>query len=309
MRTGFRAEGLSAGGELELKMNVECVCNNICLLGEGPVWDVSRQRLYWTDILRRQLWEYCPADGLAQLYWHGDMMVGGLALARDGKMVLCSDRGVYKQADDGSLTKLFHIPFRAGEKFNDITTDPAGRIFAGTLKDDLKDGVLYRLEKGKEITPVLTGIGISNGMTFSMDEKTFFHTDSKAMTIMRYDYNRRSGAISSADLFFQSNEIMGLPDGITIDTEDNLWVAFWGGSCIRQINPHGKIIREVEIPAKQVSSVVFGGRDLRDIYITSACEDGADLERGLDAKGVFLGGFTYRYHSNATGRPEWPADL
>lgn len=236
-------------------------------------------------------------------------MIGGFAMARAGKMVFCSDKGIYKQTDDGSLRKLFDIPFRPGEKFNDITTDPAGRIFAGTLKGDLKGGVLYRLEKGKEPMPVITGIGISNGMTFSMDEKTFFHTDSKTMTITRYDYDRNSGAISSAALFFQSDESLGLPDGITIDTKNNLWVAFWGGSCIRQINPRGKIIKVVKIPAKQVSSLIFGGKDLRDIYITSACEGGADLEKGLDEKNLYLGGATYKYHSNAQGRPEWPADF
>lgn len=236
-------------------------------------------------------------------------MIGGFALTRDGKMVFCSDKGVYKQTGAGSLQKIFDIPFRPGEKFNDITTDPAGRIFAGTLKDDLKDGVLYRLEKGKEPAPVITGIGISNGMTFGMDEKSFFHTDSKAMTITRYDYDKKSGAISSPAIFFQSDKRLGLPDGITIDTQDNLWAAFWGGSCVRQINPLGKIIKKVQIPAKQVSSLIFGGRDLRDLYITSACEGGADLEKGLDAKGLFLGGPTYRYHSAAQGRTEWLADF
>ena len=142
-----------------------------------------------------------------------------------------------------------------------------------------------------------------------MDEKTFFHTDSKAMTITRYDYDRDSGAISSAAVFFKSDEKLGLPDGMTIDTNDNLWVAFWGGACIRQINPRGKIVKEVEMPAKQVSSVIFGGNDLRDIYITSASQGGADMEKGLDSKGLFLGGPTYKYHSTARGRPEWMADF
>ena len=290
-------------------MNVKCVCRNICHLGECPVWDARRQKLLWTDILKKQLWEYCPATDEARLYWQGAMMVGGFAFARDGRLVLCSDKGVYKQADDGAMRKLFDIPFRPGERFNDITTDPAGRIFAGSLHADLTGGVLYRLEKGRPIAPVMAGLGISNGMTFSMDAKTFFHTDSKTMRITRYDYDRDSGALSSAALFFQSDQRLGLPDGITIDTDDNLWVAFWGGACIRQINPCGKIINEVQVPARQVSSVVFGGKDLRDIFITTAAEGGADLEKGLDAKGLFLGGATYQYHAGAQGRPEWPADF
>ena len=236
-------------------------------------------------------------------------MIGGFALTRDGGMVFCADQGVFKRAADGALRKLFDIPFRPGERFNDVTTDPAGRIFAGSLKRDRRDGALYRLENAKAPMPVIAGIGISNGMTFSMDERTFFHTDSRAMTITRYDYDVNSGALSAPQVFFQSDRTLGLPDGITIDTGDNLWAAFWGGACIRQINPRGRIIREVKMPAKNISSLVFGGRDFRDIYITSACEGGADMKKGLDADGNFLGGPTYRYRSSAQGRLEWPANF
>ena len=293
----------------DLDMKIECICDNICHLGECPVWDAGRRRLLWTDILRKQLWEYLPAQRVARRAWQGERMVGGLAVTRDGQLVLCTDRGVSKQAADGSLHPLFDVPFRPSEKFNDITTDPAGRIFAGTAKSDLTDGVLYRLEQGKAPTPVLRGLGISNGMTFSLDEKSFFHTDSKTMTITRYAYDRATGAITAPQPFFQSTERLGLPDGITLDTHDNLWVAFWGGSCVRQINPRGQIIQEIALPAKQVSSVMFGGDELRDLYITSACEDGVDLEKGLDANGVFLGGPTYRCRPDAQGRPEWLADF
>lgn len=290
-------------------MTIECICPHICHLGEGPLWDVARRKLYWADILRRQLWEYAPEQPTAGLFWQGDMMVGGFALTRAGGMVLCADQGVFKYAAGSAPVKLLELPFRPGERFNDITTDPAGRIFAGTLKSDRRDGVLYRLERAQPPVPVITGIGISNGMAFSMDEKTFFHTDSLAGTITRYDYHRQTGALSKPQIFFKADRALGLPDGLTIDTQDNLWSAFWGAGCVRQISPRGRIIGEIKLPARNISSLTFGGHDLRDLYITSACEGGTDLEKGLDAAGNFLGGPTYRCRVAARGRAEWPADF
>ncbi len=290
-------------------MIIECVSDNICRLGECPVWNAANHKLYWTDILQRRIWEYSPAAGATAEFWQGEMMVGGFALTRDGGMVFCADQGVFKLSSTGALAKLFDFAFQPGERFNDITTDPAGRIFAGTLRPDRRGGVLYRLERGRPPVPVITGIGISNGMAFSMDLKKFFHTDSLAMTITSYDYDIRSGAIANPEIFFQSTKAQGLPDGITTDREDHVWAAFWGGGCVRRISPAGQIINTINLPAKNISSLIFGGADLRDLYITTACQGGAGLEHGLDAAGNFPGGPTYRCRPGAQGRAEWPADF
>jgi D-xylonolactonase len=146
-------------------------------------------------------------------------------------------------------------------------------------------------------------------MTFTLDLRFFFHTDSLARRITRYRYDRGTGDIRPAGVFFQGSSPDGLPDGITLDAEGHLWVAFWGAAAVRRLDPAAKTVQEFRFPARQVSSVMFGGPNLEDLYVTSAAEDAADLSTGRDANGVFLGGPVYRLRPGVRGRPEWPAEL
>ncbi len=163
-----------------MKYDLEQVYPGICHLGEGPIWNIQEQRLYWTDILNRWLWVYDPESGASRVFWEGAYQVGGFAFSGNGGLVLCTDKGVsiLKSEQVGQLyaePELFYdIPMAPGERFNDITVDPAGRIFAGTFNRASPTGTLYRLEKGRQPVLVLTGVGCSNGMTFSMDEKFFY---------------------------------------------------------------------------------------------------------------------------------------
>ena len=298
-----------------MNKSLECIFKDICRLGEGPVWNIEEQKLYWTDILARRLWVYDPVENISRLFWEGSYHVGGFAFTQLGGVVLCTDKGIQilhpKQLGqvDAEPETLFDIKMAPEERFNDIIVDPAGRIFAGTLNISGSKGILYRVEKGKEPVPVLTGIGCSNGMSFSMDQKIFFHTDSRLRRITRYAYDLSTGEISDPELFFQGTESQGTPDGITLDIEDHIWAAFWGGSAVRRLDPEGRVVEEISLPVKQPSSVMFGGRDLQDLYITSACQGARDFDRGVDEQGVFLGGPVYRIRTEVGGRPEWLADF
>jgi D-xylonolactonase len=208
------------------------------------------------------------------------------------------------------LELLFEFPFAENEMFNDITVDPMGRIFAGTLvRPDMTGGTLYRLEKGKQPVAVLKDLHCSNGMTFSLDEKYFYHTDSTFQTIKRYEYDRATGDIANPSVYFKGEPEMGVPDGLTMDSEGCIWSAFWGGSRIRRLDPDGRIIEEVEVPAKQPSSVMFGGAGLKELYITTASEGADDIVSGCSSEGVFFGGPVYRHIPGVAGRPEWLADF
>ena len=165
------------------------------------------------------------------------MMVGGFAFRRGGDFVLCTDKGIFTA--DRALAdwrKLHDIPLADDERINDVTTDPRGRVFAGTLKRSLADGTLYRIERGRNPVAVLRGIGISNGMTFSLDERTFFHTDSLARRITAFDYDSATGEISGSRVFYQGVKKEGYPDGITADREGCIWLACWGASQIIRLD-------------------------------------------------------------------------
>jgi Gluconolactonase len=293
-----------------------CIHKGICHLGEGPIWNTANQKLYWTDIYNKRIWEYDPQNKSSRVFWSGEHQIGGFAFTRTGGIVLCSDKGVFKLNVDSSgkpeetPSLLFDISFKKNEMFNDITVDPQGRIFAGTIiRPDLTDGTLYRLEKGKKPVVVMKNLQISNGMAFSTDEKYFFHTDSGIQRITRYEYDGATGEISNPRVHFQGTPEMGSPDGMTLDREGDIWAAFWGGSCVRRIDTTGRIAEEIYVPAKQPSSVMFGGTNLDELYITTACESADDIEIGYNKDGTFLGGPVYMCTPGAVGRPELLADF
>jgi len=292
-----------------MRHEVGCVFEGICHLGEGPLWNVKEQRLYWTDIFNKRIWVFDPADGNSRILWEGPLMVGGFAFTRRNSMVLCAEDGIYL-LKNSRLEQLYHVPMQEREVFNDITTDPQGRIFAGTLTRGGGTGSLYRIEKGREPARLMEGISCSNGMTFSLDLKTFFHTDTGKRRVTAYDYDISTGKISGPRIFFQGRKEQGYPDGLTIDSRGYIWQAFWGAGLVRNISPSGKIAGRIKIPARQPSSVIFGGEKLKRLYITTSCQGATDLKTGMDEnKGVFLGGKVYSCDLDVCGRAEWPADF
>jgi D-xylonolactonase len=299
-----------------MAMNIETVYAGICHLGECPMWYPRSGKLIWTDVLGARLWVYDPSNGRSEVFLDTAGRVSGFAFTRDGGLVLFSSEGVLRVALDedgrpvGRPEPLLPFAFAPGERFNDVTVDPAGRIFAGTLYDGHKpEGVLYRFERGREPVPVLYGLGCTNGMTFSLDERTFYHTDSRTRRITQYDYDRSTGEISNPRPFFEAPEELGVPDGITLDAEGFVWVAMWGGSCVLRLDGEGRVVRRIDVPAKQPSSVMFGGERLDELYVTSACEGGDDIETGMNRDGSFLGGPLYRVRPGVMGRLEFLADF
>ena len=235
-------------------------------------------------------------------------MVGGFAFANSGGLILCTNRGVYKLDNPDTRPELLHaLPFDENERCNDITTDPRGRMYVGTLKSTHREGSLYLLEKGKEPVALLKNVGISNGMCFSLDHQYFYHTDSSLRIITRYNYSLSTGSISHAHVIYQGSEENGFPDGICMDSTGNIWVACWGGSKILRISSEGRIVEDIPTPPQQPSSLTFGGPELRTLYITSACEGGVDFTHGHNAEGEYLGGHLYGVETEVSGMLEYNA--
>lgn len=294
-------------------MKLTTISTRIHHLAECPLWNHHQQAIYWTDILEKSIWKYSPAEKRTQLFWDGDMMVGGFAFTPNNNLILCTEKGIYHLShkdNKPSLKKLFDITMAADERFNDITTDPKGRIFAGTITDRRTDGILYRLEKGREPLAVLKGLKTSNGMAFTNDRKHFFHTDSGTPGIItKYDYDENTGDINNPRIFYQAEKQDGKPDGITIDTDDHIWAACWGGTKVIRLDPNGKIVDTIPTSAKQTSSVMFGGENLDQLFITSAAQGATDLKTGTDQQGNFLGGNVYQTKLKVKGTIPWPANF
>ena len=280
-------------------MEPELIADYQCETGEGPLWHPMERRLYWADIPRGRLFRYDPATGEHEQFYEGEV-VGGFTIQADGALLLFMARGAVAVLRDGTLDYVIdELPQERDGRFNDVAADPAGRVFCGTMPVGGRLGTLYRLDLDGSITPVVDGVDISNGIGFSPDERKMYYTESAARRIYLYDYDRGSGAIANRSVFLETPDDGTIPDGMTVDAEGYVWSARWNGSSLYRYTPDGTEERRVRFPAKKVSSAVFGGEDLMDIYVTTAggqnkAEEGAGagalfrLSLGIRGKPEFL---------------------
>ena len=274
--------------ERAMDLTPELVADTTCALGEGPLWHPGEAQLYWTDITGGRLYRYSPATGQHEACYSG-APVGGFTVQADGSLLLFMERGAIKRWDprDGSLTTFFEeIPEVRESRFNDVSADPAGRVFCGTMGMPNRDGRLYRLDTDGTLHTALEGVGISNGIGFTPDHTRMFYTDTILNRIDVFDYDVASGGLSNRRIFAEVPESGGLPDGLTVDAEGGVWGARWDGSCLVRYTPDGREETRVTFPARKVSSAAFGGPDSRDLYVTTAGGDDRENE-GSGAGALF----------------------
>lgn len=253
---------------LPLCTEPELVADYACGVGENPLWHPAEQLLLWTDITGGRLFRFDPATGVHKQFYSG-RPVGGFTIQQDGSLLLFKDRGTITRWSSGcESTIVSEIPDERELRFNDVIADPQGRVFCGTYTDGHL-GRLYRLDIDGTLSKLLDDIGCSNGMAFTADLKTLFYTDSLAHAIYAFDYDQADGSIRNQRIFHEVPESEGLPDGCTLDSEGCLWFACWGGSCLVRLNPGGREIARILIPAKKTTSLIFAGPALMDIYVTS----------------------------------------
>lgn len=254
--------------------NWEVVTGHRCLLGEGPVWDSKKKRIFWVDILNGEIRYYYPASHQHFLFNTGQF-TGAVALRRSGGLIAALKDGF---AAIDPENKTLQIVVRAkthlqDNRFNDGKCDPAGRFWAGSMSisDTPHAGSLYMLEKDFTLLTKITGVTCSNGLAWSPDHKTLYYIDTPTRNIVAYHYDAGSGSIVNGRIVIRVPQTEGYPDGMTIDTEGMLWVALWDGWKIARYNPYtGKQLEQIRLPVSRVTSCVFGGDSLEDLYITSA---------------------------------------
>lgn len=252
------------------------------ILGEGPVWDEIEEKLYWVDILSGKLFEYSHHEKKNSVYDIGEHL-GAVALRKEGGVVMAMQTGfAFFDLEEQKVTHIAdpesHLP---GNRFNDGECDPSGRFWAGTMSYDLDAGAgsLYCLNSDLSINPKLQEITISNGMVWNKKRNTFFFIDTPIRKIFSFDYDDRSGTISNRSVIKEIEKNEGYPDGMTIDEEDGLWIALYGGGKVIRIDPsNGKTLFEVHLPVPRVTSCTFGGPEFDELYITTCRENMSERE-------------------------------
>ncbi len=245
------------------------------LHAEGALWCPRRQCFLFVDILDKKIGMFDPVTGAITLI-PTDSYVGTVVVDNNGGLVAAlQDKFVRITDSSGKYTVLAELePEIPGNRSNDGKCDPAGRFWIGTMAMDVRPnaGSLYCFD-GKTLTKMIAETTISNGLCWSDDTRVMYYIDSADPCIQAFDYDLATGQISHPRVVATIPEKDGTPDGMCMDTDGMLWVALWGGSCVKCFHPAtGELLAKVEVDAPLVSSCALGGKDGRQLFITTSRE-------------------------------------
>ncbi|PCJ54729.1 MAG: hypothetical protein COA79_21435 [Planctomycetota bacterium] len=255
------------------KAEVFLNCEN--QLGEGPEWDPTSKIFSWVDIIGKSVHTY-DFKSNSQNKIELDSLVGfAIPTDHENKYIL----GMLNQLNildiktkDIELFKTIQFDTKF-QRLNDGKCDSKGRLWTGTQTSDIEKqpGSLYNIEKDQNIKTIFSDVGCSNGQCWSSDNKKMFYIDTTTLTLRSYDYEIETGDFSNETVILEFPKENGFLDGMTIDAEDKLWIALWNGSKVIRYCPITKsIIGEIEVDARQVTSMAFGGENLEKCFITTA---------------------------------------
>ncbi len=281
--------------------------------GEAPTWDNTTDQVMWVD-QEESLVFASKTDKPERKVISSGLAVAGIARNSDRRWVFAGPGGVHLWAGQGDYTTL--ISEYEGEAlcFNDIIAGPGGHLYGGTMywgpDGMIKTGKLYIYRSDGTMEILDDDIKLSNGLGFSPDAGTLYYADSAARCIFAYDIEQQTGLANNKRTFVEVPREAGIPDGLTVDASGCLWCAHWYGGQVVRYDPDGSQMERILLPVKQVSSVIFGGPDLTDLYVTTAGEYWPSdlIPEGFDAQGL-MGGALFRIRSAGQGRPEYITDL
>ena len=241
-------------------------------LGEGPFWDERTGELLRVDIARGRIHAWSPATGVATTREiAGEVSAVGPRALASGWLLAAAHRLLLLDGDV-ELTLAVVEGDRPGNRFNDCTCDPQGRLWAGTMSKQRTPGTaaLYRLAPGGELERVIAATTISNGLGWSPDGERMYFVDSTTQRIDELDFDGASGEVADRRPLVEIDPRDGLPDGLAVDAEGGIWVCLFGGGALRRYGPDGTLEAAIRLPVTNPTSPVFGGPDLRTLYVTSA---------------------------------------
>ena len=282
-------------------MQVEHFLNIKSKLGECPLWHPEEELLYWVDIEGECFHRYSPETGKGDTV-HVGQPIGCLAFRASGGLVLGLKDGLAFWDQETITIEIIENPEggRSNARFNDGKVGPGGCFWAGTLGED-DQSCLYKLDPDGSIHIMETGIQISNGIGWSPDQKTMYYTDSPKRVIYAYDFDLDGGSIRNRRNFVNVPVEDGFPDGLTVDSEGFVWSAHWDGWRLTRYDPNGKIERIVYLPVQRPTSCTFGGRDLDQLFITSAWTGLSESERQEQP----LAGDLFLHQADVKGQKEF----
>jgi sugar lactone lactonase YvrE len=241
-------------------------------LGEGPHWDDRTGDLIWVDITGGRIHAWSPPNGAVRT----ESVDGEVSAViprgdRPGRVLAAGHRLLLRDRDTECVLATVEDDLPEN-RFNDCKCDPQGRLWAGTMSTTRVPGTaaLYRLVPGGEIERVIAATTISNGLAWSPPGDTMYFIDSTTQRLDAFDFDGTTGEPSARRTLVEIDPSDGLPDGMTVDAEGGIWVCLFGGAAIRRYTPEGQLAAATTLPTTNPTSPVFGGPNLRTLYITTA---------------------------------------
>jgi sugar lactone lactonase YvrE len=257
---------------------LELILDARCQLAESPVWLEHSKRLLFADITGRRLFKFDPeSQALETCAVEED--IGCVAPEKGGGFVAGLRSGIWMLDEQGRKQRLLAANPEDSKvsRFNDGRVDPSGRFLVGTV-DEAKAGRagLYRYDKFGLIK-MAGGLLTSNGLAFSPDGRTLYHSDTPRFVVNRYDYDPASGAATNRRVFVELKPTAadrGRPDGAAVDSEGCYWTALYEGGRVQRYDPGAKLMAEFSVPAQCPTMPAFGGADLKTLFVTTARDAG-----------------------------------
>ena len=254
-------------------VEVRCVWEEPAILGEGPTWVARENAVYWVDIVSKKVHRYGVSDDTRQT-WTFETEATSLAARQQGGFVGTVRDGFAIIDLEAGAVEPIAMPEAdmPQNRFNDGKVDAKGRYWAGSMDDGekLETGSLYRLDGDLSLHKMDENYTITNGPTFSLDGKTMYHTDTAKRTIYAFDIGEDGTIANKRVLVKLEAEEEGYPDGMTVDSENCIWLGHFAGSRITRYSPEGKILQIIAMPVPNITSCTFAGSDLDTLYITTA---------------------------------------
>ena len=255
--------------------DLKCVWEIPALLGEGTLWVPDEKALYWVDVVGKRVHRYSPEGG-AKKSWAFDTEVTSLAERKQGGFIGTTRHGFAffdftRDTVNPEPIATFETDI-PGNRFNDGKADPRGRFWAGTVDEaNWRDetGSLYRMDADKSVRVVDKPYICSNGPAFSVDNKTFYHNETMKGIVYAFEFSSE-GEISNKRPFIKLKDGEGGCDGMTVDSEDCIWVCHFGGGRVTRYSPKGELLQTIPFPVPNVTSCTFGGENLDTLFITTA---------------------------------------
>jgi len=260
-----------------MNQTAQLLIDSKCALGEGPIWHIARQQLFFLDINNKTLFA-ATADGQIARRWHFEQMVSAAAIIDSNHLAILTDTGLSRlELETGAQEPIIEIEAdNPGTRGNDSRVHPSGAFWIGTMDRTEQDepvGALYHFGSGK-LTQLKSGARVPNATCFSPDGRTAYWTDTPTQKILKVQTDPATGMPHGEwTMFADVSDLPGYPDGAVVDSEGFLWNAKWGGSCVVRHAPDGSVDRIIDLPVSQVSCPAFGGADLKTLFITTAAKN------------------------------------